>query len=63
MQRVEARVEPKTWKAFWFLNVQGLSGPDVAARLGMRLGTTYAASCKARRMIRLEVRRLESDEA
>jgi RNA polymerase sigma-70 factor (ECF subfamily) len=63
MQRVEQRVEPKTWKAFWLLNIEELSGDDVVARLGMRLGSTYAASSKVRRLIRQEVRRMESDEA
>jgi RNA polymerase sigma-70 factor (ECF subfamily) len=63
MQRVEQRVEPKTWQAFWLLNVEDLSGEEAVARLGMRLGTTYAASSKVRRLIRQEVHRLELDEA
>lgn len=62
MQRVELRVEPKTWQAFWLLNIDDLTGEEAAARLGMRLGTTYAASSKVRRLIREEVLALESDE-
>ena len=63
MQRVEQRVEPKTWQAFWLLNVEDLSGEEAALRIAMRLGTTYAASCKVRRLIRQEIHRLESNEA
>jgi RNA polymerase sigma-70 factor (ECF subfamily) len=63
MERVQARVQPQTWRAFWLLNVDGLSGQDVAASVGMRQGTAYAASSKVRRMIHAEVQRLESDTA
>jgi RNA polymerase sigma factor (sigma-70 family) len=62
MQRVRDRVEPRTWEAFWLLNLEGLSGEEAVARLGMRLGSTFAASSKVRRLIRQEVRWLESDE-
>ncbi len=63
MRRVQERVEPKTWQAFWLLNFEGLSGEEAVARVGMRLGSTYAASSKVRRLIREEVGRLESDLA
>lgn len=61
MERVRVRVEPRTWQAFWLLNVERLSGKEVASRLGMRLGTTFAASAKVRRMIRQEVRHSDVD--
>jgi RNA polymerase sigma-70 factor (ECF subfamily) len=60
MERVQARVEPQTWQAFWLLNVERLSGQEAAARLGMRLGSTYAASSKVRRLIREDVSSGES---
>jgi RNA polymerase sigma-70 factor (ECF subfamily) len=62
MGRVKARVEERTWQAFWLLSVEGLSGLEVVKRLGMRLGTAFAASSKVRRMIRREVELLESLE-
>jgi RNA polymerase sigma-70 factor (ECF subfamily) len=60
MDRVQRRVEPRTWQAFWLLNIDGLPGEEAARRLGMRLGSTYAASCKVRRLIREDLRREES---
>jgi RNA polymerase sigma-70 factor (ECF subfamily) len=62
MDRVRARVEPRTWQAFWLLNVERLSGKQAADELGMRLGTAFAASAKVRRMIRQEVRHAEPAE-
>lgn len=62
MERVEGRVEPRTWQAFRLLDLEGLSGEEAAARLGMRLGSTYAAGSKVRRMIRDEIRRTEAGE-
>jgi predicted DNA-binding protein (UPF0251 family) len=55
MVRVRSRVEPQTWEAFRLLNLEGLTGEEAAKRLGMRLGTTYAASAKVRRLIREEL--------
>jgi DNA-directed RNA polymerase specialized sigma24 family protein len=57
MQRVEVRVEQQTWQAFWLMNVEGLPGEEVANRLGMKLGSTYAACSKVRRLIREETHR------
>jgi RNA polymerase sigma-70 factor (ECF subfamily) len=61
MERVQKRVEARTWQAFELLNLEGMTGGEAAARLGMRLGSTFAASSKVRRLIRQEVQRLESD--
>jgi RNA polymerase sigma factor (sigma-70 family) len=60
MDRVRDRVEPRTWEAFRLLNVEALSGEEAAARLGMKLGSAYAASAKVRRLIREELRREET---
>ena len=56
MARIQCQVEPQTWQAFWLLNVEGLSGEEAANRLGMRLGSTYAASSKVRRLLREDLR-------
>jgi RNA polymerase sigma factor (sigma-70 family) len=60
MLRVEVRVERQTWQAFWMMSVEGRPGQEVANRLGMKLGSTYAACSKVRRLIREETRRDES---
>lgn len=60
MGRIRDRVELQTWEAFRLLNVEGLSGEEAAVRLGMRLGSAYAASAKVRRLIREELIREET---
>jgi RNA polymerase sigma factor (sigma-70 family) len=60
MEQVRARIEPRTWEAFRLLNIEGLSGQDAASRLGMKLGSAYAASAKVRRLLREALRNEES---
>jgi RNA polymerase sigma-70 factor (ECF subfamily) len=61
MARVEVRVQPHTWRAFHLLAVEGLSGAEVARRLGMKVATVFVARSKVQKMVREEVRRLEGD--
>jgi len=63
MQRVRARVEPRTWQAFRLLALEGLSGHEAAGRLGMRRGSAFAARCKVQRLIRLEFARIANVES
>ncbi|WP_169980878.1 RNA polymerase sigma factor [Tautonia rosea] len=56
--RVRIRVEPRTWEAFRLLALEGRSGDEAAARLGMRRGSAHAARCKVQRLVRLELARL-----
>jgi RNA polymerase sigma-70 factor (ECF subfamily) len=58
--RVRARVEPHTWDAFRLTAVDGLSGADAAARLGMQVGTVFKARSKVQKMLRAEIERLEA---
>lgn len=60
--RVRLRVQPHTWQAFQFTALEGLSGAEAAARLGMQIGTIYVARGKVQKMLQDEVRRLEQDE-
>jgi RNA polymerase sigma-70 factor (ECF subfamily) len=55
MVRVAARVEPHTWEAFRLTALDGLSGAEAAARLGMKVATVYVARSKVQRMIQEEV--------
>jgi RNA polymerase sigma-70 factor (ECF subfamily) len=59
MQRIRRRVEPQTWQAFELLALQRLSGEEAAARLGMPVGSLFAARSKVQRMLREEIAQLE----
>ncbi len=59
--RARRRVEPQTWDAFQFMARDGLSGDEVAARLGMNVGTVFKAKSRVLEFIREGVRRLDSD--
>ncbi|MFO0949866.1 MAG: sigma-70 family RNA polymerase sigma factor [Isosphaeraceae bacterium] len=61
--RVRARVSERTWDAFRLIAVEGLSGQEAADRLGMKLGSTFAAKAKVQRLIRDEVAALEEGDA
>ena len=58
-QRVQTRVEPHTWEAFRLLAVDGSSGAEVAARLGMKVATVYVARSKVQKMLQEEVCRIQ----
>lgn len=59
MGRVRLRVQPHTWEAFRLLALDGLSGQEAAAQLGMQSGAVYVARSKVQKMLQEEVRRLE----
>jgi RNA polymerase sigma-70 factor (ECF subfamily) len=62
MARVQQRVATHTWEAFRLLTFEGLSGAEVAARLGMQVTMVYVAKSKVQKMLRQEVDRLEAGE-
>ena len=57
--RVRQRVEPHTWEAFRLTAVEGLSGAEAAARLGLKVATVYKAKSKVQQMLHEEVARLD----
>jgi RNA polymerase sigma-70 factor (ECF subfamily) len=57
--RVRQRVEAHTWEAFRLTAVDGLSGADAAARLGLKVATVYKARSKVQQMLQEEIARLE----
>jgi RNA polymerase sigma-70 factor (ECF subfamily) len=59
MARVRLRVQPRTWEAFHLLTSEGLSGAEVAQRLGMKVATVFVAKSKVNRMLREEIGRLD----
>jgi RNA polymerase sigma-70 factor (ECF subfamily) len=54
-ERVRARVEPHTWQAFWLTVVEGLTGPEAAARLGMSKTAVPVCRHRVLKMIREEI--------
>jgi RNA polymerase sigma-70 factor (ECF subfamily) len=58
--RVRARVEPHTWEAFRLTAVDGKSGAEAAAALGMQVGTVFKAKSKVQKMLREELAALEA---
>ena len=57
--RVRQRVEPHTWEAFRLTALEGLSGAEAAARLGLKVATVYKAKSKVQQMLHEEVARLD----
>jgi RNA polymerase sigma-70 factor (ECF subfamily) len=60
--RAKGRVEPQTWEAFRLLAHEGLSGDDVASRLGLGVDNVFKAKSRVMAFIREEVKRLEGDQ-
>jgi RNA polymerase sigma-70 factor (ECF subfamily) len=60
---VQGGVEGRVWDAYRLLEEEGLSGAEVAGRLGLALGTVYAHRCKVKDKLRAAVRRLENEGA
>jgi RNA polymerase sigma-70 factor (ECF subfamily) len=63
MARVRLRVEPRTWDAFRMLAQDGLSGAEVAKKLGMKVATAFVARSKVQKMIQDELAALDPDRA
>ena len=57
--RVRLRVQGHTWEAFRLTAVEGKSGAEAAALLGIRVATVYVARSKVQKMLQDEVRKLE----
>ncbi|HVK13031.1 MAG TPA: sigma-70 family RNA polymerase sigma factor [Gemmataceae bacterium] len=62
MLRVAHRVEPQTWQAFTLTAIDGLSGADAAARLGVPVAMVYVGRSRIQKMLKEELRLLEAGE-
>lgn len=60
--QVRLRVEPQTWDAFALTAIDGLSGAEAAAKLGMKVAAVYVAKGRVQKMLQDEVRSLDVDE-
>jgi RNA polymerase sigma-70 factor (ECF subfamily) len=54
-QVMKAEFQPATWQAFWGLAVEGQSGAEVAAALGLSVEAVYAAKARVLRRLRQEL--------
>jgi RNA polymerase sigma-70 factor (ECF subfamily) len=60
MRLVQRRVQPHTWEVFQLMTQTGLTGPEVAERLQMKVGAVWVAKSKVQKMIREELQSLET---
>jgi RNA polymerase sigma-70 factor (ECF subfamily) len=63
MERVRQRVAPHTWEAFRLMTFEGLSGPEVAPRVGMQVTMVYVARSKVQKMLREEIEALDAQDS
>ena len=59
LARVSARVEPKTLEAFHLTALEGRSGAEVGAKLGMTAAAVFRARHRVARMLEEEFRIIE----
>src|SRR5262249_9591342 len=59
--RVRERVEEHTWQAYRLTAVDGLSGAEVGAQLGMQVGTVFKAKSKVHAMLQETLRQLQEE--
>jgi DNA-directed RNA polymerase specialized sigma24 family protein len=59
-RRVRRRVAPRTWEAYRLTAIEGLSGAEAAARLGMKLAAVFVSRSHVTKQLRCEVKALES---
>ena len=52
---MQADFEPNTWRACWEMVVDGLPAARVAQKLGVSVGTVYAAKCRVLARLRQEL--------
>jgi RNA polymerase sigma-70 factor (ECF subfamily) len=58
-RRVRQRVKPHRWEAFRLTALEGLSGAEAAARLGLPVAHVFVAKSDVLRMLQEEARQLE----
>lgn len=61
--RVRGRVEERTWEAFRLTALEGLSGAEAAARLGMPVASVFKAKSNVQKLLQAEIAEMEGAEA
>ena len=62
-KRVEAKVKPKTWQAFWLTAVEGIAIEEAAKELELSKGAVRIARCRVMSRLKAELKFYESDES
>jgi RNA polymerase sigma-70 factor (ECF subfamily) len=60
--RVQHEVADKTWQAFWRTAVENEPPADVATKLGLSIGSVYAAKCRVMQRLRDAASEIDSSE-
>jgi RNA polymerase sigma-70 factor (ECF subfamily) len=61
-ERVRPQVQESTWLAFWRTAVEGESGQEVAAALGMTVAAVYLAKSRVMARLKEQIQLLQDDE-
>jgi RNA polymerase sigma-70 factor (ECF subfamily) len=59
MERVRSRVDSRTWEAFRLTALEGFSGAETAARVGIGIAAAFKAKSRVQRMLREDVQRFQ----
>jgi RNA polymerase sigma factor (sigma-70 family) len=62
LARVQPKVPERRWEAFRLTALEGLSGAEAGARLGMNVTTVFTSKCKVQKLVQEEIRKLERTE-
>jgi RNA polymerase sigma factor (sigma-70 family) len=60
-RRVRERIAANTWEAYRLTAIEGYSGADVAAQLGMKVAAVFVSRCHVTKHLNREVQALEND--
>jgi RNA polymerase sigma-70 factor (ECF subfamily) len=60
-ERVREEIQETTWQAFWQTTVEGKSGKEVSAALGMTVAAVYLAKSRVMSRLKEQLRILEAD--
>jgi RNA polymerase sigma factor (sigma-70 family) len=59
-RRVRERIAPQTWEAYRLTAIEGLSGSDAAAQLGMKVAAVFVSRSHVKKHLTREVHTLEN---
>jgi RNA polymerase sigma factor (sigma-70 family) len=59
--QIRHRFSPTTWSAFWRTAVDGASGAEVAAELGLSVGAVYVARSRVLARLTEQIRQLQAE--
>jgi RNA polymerase sigma-70 factor (ECF subfamily) len=63
MARVRLRLAPAKWEVFRLMAIEGLSGAEAAAKVGMKVSTAFVVRSKVQKLLQAQVRELEGADA